>query len=83
MSDQFSDDDDPREVARLRRRLRGFGLHLVGYFVVVAAMFAVNFFVTPATPWFIAPMVGWGAFLAIHAAYAMGLLDGLFGQDRS
>jgi hypothetical protein len=35
----------------------------------------INFFLTPNRPWFVFPMVAWGAPLAIHAAFAMGLFD--------
>ena len=33
----------------------------------------VNALVTPATPWFLLPMVLWGAPLAVHAAWTMEL----------
>jgi hypothetical protein len=58
-----------------RRRLAGFRNHLLGYFATMVVLVPVNFAVTPDDPWFIWPMVGWGAPLAIHAAYAMGLFD--------
>ncbi len=56
-----------------RRALRGFGLHLAGYFVVMTGLVAVNLLTMPETPWFVWPGVGWGGVLAVHAAYAMGL----------
>ena len=56
-----------------RRRLRGFGIHLAGYFVVMAALVAINLSGMPENPWFVWPGVGWGGILAAHAAYAMGL----------
>lgn len=62
------DDDSPA-----RRRLRGFGLHIFGYIMVMSALVVVNLAVTPETVWFVWPGVGWGGVLAIHAAYAMGL----------
>lgn len=62
------------------QRLRGFGRHLIGYFAVMIVLVAVNFWLSPDNPWFMWPMVGWGGVLAIHAAYAMGLFDGLFGK---
>ncbi|HUI19276.1 MAG TPA: 2TM domain-containing protein [Alphaproteobacteria bacterium] len=55
------------------RRLRGFRLHLVGYFVVVGACVVVNRLFTPGFAWFVWPMVGWGPVLALHVAYVMGL----------
>ncbi len=70
---------DSDEDQTARRRLRGFLLHLVGYFVVIAALVAVNLGASPESPWFVWPMVGWGGVLAFHAAFAMGL----FGSERS
>jgi hypothetical protein len=57
----------------LQRRMRGFRLHMIGFAVVIAVLAAINYFVTPEHPWFVLPMVAWGAPLAVHAAYAMGL----------
>ena len=69
-------EDDARRVERARRRLKGFLIHLAGYFVVMAALVAVNLG-TGGEPWFLLPLVGWGSVLALHAAYAMGLLSWL------
>jgi len=65
-----------------RRRLRGFGYHLIGYFLVMIVLVPVNLLTSPARPWFLLPMVGWGAVLGVHAAFAMGLLRGLIGRRR-
>jgi len=70
-------DDERRE--RAKRRLRVFGFHLMGYMVVMTVLIPVNLFTMPENPWFVFPLVAWGAPLAIHVAWAMGLLDGLFG----
>ena len=59
-----------------RRRLKGFGIHLVGYFLVMAGLVAFNLIAMPDNPWFVWPGVGWGGVLAIHAAYVMGLFGG-------
>ncbi|MFO0998323.1 MAG: 2TM domain-containing protein [Alphaproteobacteria bacterium] len=59
-----------------RGRLRGFLLHLAGYGVVAAALVAFCLATDAEEPWFLLPIVGWGAVLAVHAAYVMGLLDG-------
>ncbi len=56
-----------------RRRLRGFGNHLVAYFLAMVILVPVNFLTTPDHPWFLFPLVAWGAPLAVHAAWAMGL----------
>lgn len=70
-------DDERRE--RAKRRLRVFGFHLMGYMVVMTVLIPVNLLTVPENPWFVFPLVAWGAPLAIHVAWAMGLLDGLFG----
>ncbi len=59
-----------------RRRLRGFANHLIGYFTAMVVLAFLNFTFTPGNPWIIAPMVGWSPVLAVHAAFAMGLIGG-------
>lgn len=56
-----------------RARLRGFRIHILAYFAVMAVLVVANLATGPANPWFVWPMVGWGGVLAVHAAYAMGL----------
>ena len=65
---------DPAADAAKRRRMRGFLNHLIGYFAVMVVLVPVNAVLDPGTPWFALPLVAWGAPLAIHAAYAMGLI---------
>lgn len=77
MCDQGENSDPKRE--RARKRLRWFGIHLLVYFAAMAVLVGINVSVSAAEPWFVLPLVGWGAPLAIHAAYAMGLLDTLLG----
>lgn|GEM_PF-552272 len=60
-------------AAAAKRRLMGFGTHLLAFFAAMVVLVPINFFVTPHDPWFVLPMVGWGSLLAVHAAYAMGL----------
>ncbi len=45
------------------------------YFAAMAVLLLVNFIFAPDRPWSLLPLVGWGAPLALHAAWAMGLLD--------
>ena len=74
-------DDRERQKARsARRRRRGFGAHLAAYFAVMVILIAVSVFFSPENPWILAPVVAWGAVLAVHAAYAMGLLDVFRGE---
>jgi len=69
------DHDTPGGAEAARRRLRGFGLHLAGYFATVVALFGFGAVFAPGADWILVPVVGWGAVLAIHAAYAMGLFE--------
>lgn len=65
----------PTETERAaKRRLRGFLNHLLAYFAVLVVIVPLNAWAAPQTPWFLLVMVGWGAPLALHAAYAMGLI---------
>ena len=66
-------------TAHAETRLKWFKIHLAGYAVVVALLAVVNVLAMPDRPWFVILMVGWGAPLAIHCAFAMGL----FGERRS
>ncbi len=63
-----------------RRRLRGFGIHLAAYFAGMVVLIGVNVFFSAEDPWILASLVGWGAVLAVHAAYTMELLDVLTGK---
>ena len=65
---------------RAQRRLRNFGLHMFVYTVVMTVLIPLNLLMMPNNFWFVFPLVAWGAPLAIHVAWAMGLLDGLFGS---
>lgn len=62
--------------AARRRRLRGFLNHLIAYFAVMVVLVPINAALDPGRPWFLFPLIGWGAPLAVHAAYAMGLIKG-------
>ena len=66
---------------RARRRLRGLAVHFAVFFVVSAVLALVNFLMFPDRIFVIFPVVLWGAPLAIHAAYAMGLFDA-FGKGN-
>ena len=63
-------------------RLRGFAVHLAGYFAAMLIAVPLNLWLTPETIWFVLPMLGWGSFLAFHVAYVMGLFDSLFGGGQ-
>lgn len=77
MNDSTSPATSDDKARRARKRLRGFGVHLMAYFAVMVVLVPVNFLTTPDEPWFVLPMVGWGSVLALHVAWVMGLFDGL------
>jgi len=72
---------DDKTERRARKRLLGFGFHLVGYFIVMAGIFLVNQSHGTDPTKFIFVLVGWGSVLALHAAFVMGLFS-VF-SDRS
>ena len=57
------------------RRFRGFALHLAGYATVITLLLVLTVLFSPGETWILFPMVGWGAVLALHVAYVMGLFD--------
>ena len=66
-------------AGRSRRRLRWFGIHLIIYFSAMVAIFMSSLLASAFEPWIVFPIVAWGAPLAVHAAFGMGLLDTLLG----
>ena len=70
------------DAIRAKARLRGLMIHLIAYFVISGAAFAINVSTNPETAWFVLPVVGWGAILALHVAYVMGLFDVFFNNQR-
>lgn len=68
--------NDDKFPSPAQRRLRGFAIHLAVYFVVMIGSVAATFVLAPGNMWFAFPMVAWGAPLALHAAFAMGLFGG-------
>ena len=73
MKAQDADEGGSAEAAAARRRLAGFAGHLAAYFIACAVFVVVSIVFTPGQTWIFLPVVGWGAALALHAAYAMGL----------
>jgi len=73
-----SDSERRDETDAGRRRLRLFGYHLVVYFLVMIVLVPVNLLTDPGRPWFVLPMVGWGAVLGVHAGFAMNLFRNIF-----
>jgi hypothetical protein len=67
--------DDAERRRRLRRRRDRLLNHFVAYFAVLVVAVPANFLTTPDRPWFLLIMVGWGAPLAVHTAWVLGLFD--------
>lgn len=47
--------------------VRGVAVHLFVYVAVNVLLIAVNLTASPGTPWFLFPLLGWGAGVAAHA----------------
>ena len=70
-------DEKTRRAIQRRRRSRLLN-HLIAYFAVMVVLVPVNAYTTPEEPWFLIPVVAWGAPLALHVAWVMEL----FGKPR-
>ncbi|MDB4989339.1 MAG: uncharacterized protein JWN04_4517 [Myxococcaceae bacterium] len=55
-----------RALGKARAKL-AFRWHLMVFVMVNVALFAINKAYTPNTQWFVWPLAGWGAALAMHA----------------
>jgi uncharacterized integral membrane protein len=80
MSGSGESQDDPKH-ARARRRLIWFGVHILIFVAVIIMLVVVSISINVREPWFVFPLVTWGAPLGIHAAFAMGLFDSLLRRD--
>jgi hypothetical protein len=80
MSGGGESQDDPKN-ARAHRRLIWFGKHILVFIAIMIVLVAVSFSMNVPKPWFVFPLVAWGAPLAVHAAFAMGLFDSLLRRD--
>ena len=52
--------------------IKGFYIHLIVYIVVNLILFSINMIVSPASLWFLWPLMGWGIGLAIHVLSVFG-----------
>jgi hypothetical protein len=66
----------PEHSALTRRRLAGFKLHLLAYAAAMVVLVTIHVIVRPEQPWFVFVLVAWGAPLAVHCAFVMGLFGG-------
>lgn len=83
MTRRQPDEAQPRQTdmsrrAVQRRRRSQLLNHLIAYFAVMVIIVPINAYTTPEEPWFLIPVVVWGAPLALHVAWVMEL----FGKPR-
>ena len=70
---------DRQHRQQAHRRRRHLLNHLIAYFAVMIVVIPLNRALFPEHPVVLALMVVWGAPLAMHTAWAMGLFEGLVG----
>ena len=64
------------ERARGRAQAKyGFFVHAVVYVAVMVLLVVINMLTSPATLWFIWPLIGWGLAVALHGARVFLLAD--------
>jgi len=54
------------------QQLRGFYLHTAIYMIVNLFLLVLNLLTSPTMLWFLWPLLGWGAGLAVHAFIVFG-----------
>ena len=58
------------------RRSAAFKVHLAAYIGLAVVLVVVNLALSGTVTWALLFVVGWGAPLAVHCAYAMNLFGG-------
>ena len=74
---------DRQHRQRAHRRRRHLLNHLIAYFAVMIVAIPLNRALFPEHPVVLVLIVVWGAPLAMHTAWAMGLFEGLVGTRIS
>lgn len=74
----LSQDEEARLKAMRWRRRAWLLNHLLAYFAVMVIIVPINAVFAPNDPWFLIPLIGWGAPLAVHTAWVMEL----FGKPK-
>ena len=64
---------EDESVEKASRRLKGFAVHILCYFLIMVILIPLNIFIYDSLIWSVFPLVGWGGALAIHAAFVLGL----------
>jgi len=72
----MSEADMLRLATRRADAKLGFQRHAFIYVLVIAGLAGVNLLTTPAWPWFLFPLGGWGIGLAAHGLAVHGDLSG-------
>lgn len=72
--------DKEQRVIEDIKKLKGFYLHLILYFVILAGLGVLNYFVSPDEIWVHYVAISWAIGLAAHAISVFGMF-GLFGSD--
>jgi transcriptional regulator with XRE-family HTH domain len=62
------------------RNMKAFYLHLGQYVVIIAALIAINIFLTPGYFWAIWPALGWGVAVVLHGIRVFNLVPFLGGD---
>ena len=57
-----------------QRRARSVRKHVIAALAVLLVLIPVNFVVSPRNPWWMWVLVVWMPLIALHTAWAMGLL---------
>jgi hypothetical protein len=69
--------EEARQPAPLgARRSLAFKVHLAAYIGLAVVLVVVNLILSGTVSWALLFVVGWGAPLAVHCAYAMNLFGG-------
>ena len=69
--------EEARQPAALgARRSAAFKVHLAAYIGLAAVLVVVDLILSGTVSWALLFVVGWGAPLAVHCAYAMNLFGG-------
>ncbi len=59
------------KVSKIELHRRAFIIHFVVYLLVMSGLGAINHIYSPATLWFIYPLIGWGIGIAMHFLFSV------------
>jgi hypothetical protein len=67
----------------IRRERKAFTLHTTAYAIGNSILIAINLLFVPQFLWFMFPLVGWGAGLAIHYYFGVHMTPRRIERDES